>query len=119
LLGADSKNVELVAIVANPVYRSPAYTVAFDQQEGLENVANWLYLTGSVTALSHVWSSFGVQVAYSPAGAMIAHSDIAYIINKAGYTRDVLDMDPGPGTETTQSSSAVLLTNTIRSVLGS
>ncbi|MGA2210382.1 MAG: SCO family protein [Acidimicrobiales bacterium] len=119
LLGADSKNVELVAIVANPVYRSPAYTVAFDQQEGLQHVANWLYLTGSVAALSRVWSSFGVQVAYSPAGAMIAHSDIAYIINKAGYTRDVLDMDPGPGTETTQSSSAVLLTNTIRSVLGS
>jgi cytochrome oxidase Cu insertion factor (SCO1/SenC/PrrC family) len=119
LLGADATRVELVAIVANPVYRSIAYTQAFDQQEGLEHVPNWLYLTGSAAALDRVWSSFGVEVAYSPGGAMIAHSDIAYVINATGYTRYVLDMDPGPATETTQSSSAVVLTNAIRSALGS
>jgi cytochrome oxidase Cu insertion factor (SCO1/SenC/PrrC family) len=119
LLGADATRVELVAIVANPLYRAPAYTRAFDQQEGLEHVANWLYLTGSPTALDRVWNSFGVQVGYSPGGAMIAHSEIAYVINATGYTRYVLDMDPGPGTATTQSSSAVVLTNAIRSALGS
>jgi cytochrome oxidase Cu insertion factor (SCO1/SenC/PrrC family) len=117
LLGADAKNVELVAIVANPLYRSPAYMVAFDQQEGLEHLPNWLYLTGSATTLTRVWNSFGVQVGYSPAGAMIAHSDIAYVINSTGRTRYVLDMDPGPATETTKSSSAVVLATVIRSTL--
>ena len=33
LLGAASKQVELVAIVANPVYHQVAYTQAFDRQE--------------------------------------------------------------------------------------
>jgi cytochrome oxidase Cu insertion factor (SCO1/SenC/PrrC family) len=45
-LGAQDKNVELVAIVANPSYRSTTFTQAFDRQEGLAGVRNWLYLTG-------------------------------------------------------------------------
>src|SRR5271157_3163766 len=35
VLGGQDKNVELVAVVANPVYRSVTFTRAFDQQEGL------------------------------------------------------------------------------------
>ncbi|HXY43581.1 MAG TPA: SCO family protein [Acidimicrobiales bacterium] len=119
MLGAGARRVELVGVVANPVYRSLAYVNAFDRQEGLEHVPNWLYLTGSSGALNRVWNSFGVQVEYAPGGAMIAHSDVAYVIDQAGDTRYVLDMDPGPATETTQSSSAVVLANTIDRVLGS
>ena len=47
LLGADDGRVELVAIVANPVDYQLGYTKAFDRQEGLDGVPNWLYLTGS------------------------------------------------------------------------
>ena len=35
VLGAKSRNVELVAIVANPLYRSTAYTRAFDAEQRL------------------------------------------------------------------------------------
>ena len=35
ILGGSARNVEMVAVVANPVYRSLAYTRAFDSQEGL------------------------------------------------------------------------------------
>ena len=106
MLGASARRVELVAVVANPVYRSRAYLVAFDHQEGLEHVANWHYLTGSAPELRRVWNSFGVQVAYVPGGAMIAHSEIAYVIDPTGHTRYVLDTDPGPGTAATKSSFA-------------
>jgi cytochrome oxidase Cu insertion factor (SCO1/SenC/PrrC family) len=119
LLGAAARRVEFVAVVANPVYRSRAYLVAFDQQEGLEHLANWLYLTGSGRELRSVWNEFGVAVLYSPAGAMIAHSDIAFVIDPAGSAGYVLDMDPGPATEATESSSAVVLANAIHKVLGS
>ena len=44
LLGPADKNVELVAVVANPTYRSVAFTQAFDREEGLNTVPNWLYL---------------------------------------------------------------------------
>ena len=52
LLGPADKDVELVAVVANPTYRSTAFTQAFDREEGLNTVPNWLYLTGSLSQLS-------------------------------------------------------------------
>ena len=51
--------MELVAIVANPVYHQVAYTQAFDRQEHLDQVPNWLYLTGSVPQLQQVWKDYG------------------------------------------------------------
>ena len=78
-----------------------------------------MFLTGSAAALERVWNAFGEQVAYSPGGAMIAHSDIAYVIDAGGDTRYVLDADPGPGTAATRSSFAVTLTSSIEHVIHS
>jgi len=119
LLGSDARNVELVAVVVNPLYRARAYLTAFDHQEGLSGLRNWMFLTGSAAALERVWNAFGEQVAYSPGGAMIAHSDIAYVIDAGGDTRYVLDADPGPGTAATRSSFAVTLTSSIEHVIHS
>ena len=119
LLGSTARRVELVAVVTNPVYRARAYLVAFDRQENLEQLSNWHYLTGSSAELSRVWSSFGVQVAFAPGGAMIAHTDVSYVIDPTGHMRYILNSDPGPGTEVSRSSFAVLLDNELRAVLGS
>ena len=51
LLGGHSRQVELVAVVTNPVYNQPEYTAAFDRQEHLSTLPNWQYLTGSVAQL--------------------------------------------------------------------
>jgi cytochrome oxidase Cu insertion factor (SCO1/SenC/PrrC family) len=110
LLGAQDKDVELVAIVANPTYRGVAFTQAFDREEGLNRVPNWLYLTGSLTALGQVWKQYGVTVADLPAGAMSAHNDLAVVIDRSGDIREEVGADPGPGTTSTQSSFSVLLT---------
>lgn len=114
LLGPISRDVDLVAIDANPLYRARSYLDAFDRQEDLSRVPNWLYLTGSLSQLQATWKSLDVQVEYSSGGAMIAHSDIAYVIDRRGHVRSVLDADPGPGTEASQSSFAVTLANAIR-----
>ena len=119
LLSAAAGRVALVAIVANPVYRARPYLIAFDRQEGLQKLSNWNYLTGSSSELSRVWSSFGVNVAFAPGGAMIAHSDLSFVIDPAGHMRYILDSDPGPGTEASKSSFAVLLADELRAVLGS
>ena len=55
VLGAKAQNVELVAVVNNRVYHSVADTRAFDLQEGLFAVPNWLYLTGTLPQLKKVW----------------------------------------------------------------
>ena len=111
VLGAKSRNVELVAIVANPLYRSMAYTRAFDAQERLTKVPNWLFLTGSLAQLQQAWKNYAIAAQILPGGGMIAHSDVAYIIDSAGYTRNELDFDPGPGTASSESSFSVELTN--------
>jgi cytochrome oxidase Cu insertion factor (SCO1/SenC/PrrC family) len=118
LLGAKDKDVELVAIVANPSYRSTTFTQAFDRQEGLTAVPNWLYLTGSVSQLGAVWRQYGVSVTNLPAGAMAAHNDLAIVIDGSGNIREEVGADPGPGTTSTQSSFSVLLSQYALQALG-
>jgi cytochrome oxidase Cu insertion factor (SCO1/SenC/PrrC family) len=117
LLGAASKQVELVAVVANPVYHQVTDTQAFDRAEHLNQVPNWLYLTGSVPQLQQVWKNYDLTAEILPAGSMIAHQDIAYVIDRAGHVREELNTDPGPGTTATKSSFAVLLADAARQAL--
>jgi cytochrome oxidase Cu insertion factor (SCO1/SenC/PrrC family) len=115
-LGAGAKGVELVAIVANPDYHSIALTRQFDEQEGLEHLSNWLYLTGSLSDLKAVWYAYGQQVAISPAGTMVAHSDDVYVIDGRSRVRYYFDADPGSGTAVEKSSFVNVLVSAIRTV---
>jgi cytochrome oxidase Cu insertion factor (SCO1/SenC/PrrC family) len=116
MLGSTAGPVEIVAVVANPLYTSTAATTAFDKQEGLDHLANWSYLTGSLNQLHQVWNDYGVQIQVTPAGAMVAHGDIVYIIDKSGHTREILDSDPGDGSAPSQSSFSALLTSQVQHI---
>jgi protein SCO1/2 len=115
-LGKSASQTLFIAICTNPIYRSTFYTTAFGREQGLSQLPNWLYLTGSVKALSAVWAKYGVEVTVLPAGAMIDHSDIAYVIDAKGHARYVLSADPG--TDSTSHSSFVdLLDEEMRRVM--
>jgi cytochrome oxidase Cu insertion factor (SCO1/SenC/PrrC family) len=116
-LGSAARRVEMVAINANPRFITLDYLAAFDHQEGLEGLANWRYLTGSLPELRDIWASYGEEVIYLPAGAMISHGEFAYVIDATGHIRYVLDTDPGPATAATSSSFSAILASTIKSVL--
>ena len=109
MLGARSKHVELVAIAANPVYHSARYARAFDRQEGLAALANWMFLTGPLPALRRAWHDYSFPVTMTPAGGMVEHGDVAYVIDPAGRVRTELNFNPGPGTSATRSSFAAEL----------
>jgi cytochrome oxidase Cu insertion factor (SCO1/SenC/PrrC family) len=117
LLGAADRKVELVAVVANPVYHQVADTQAFDRQEHLNQVPNWLYLTGTVPQLQQAWKEYGLAAVTLPGGSMIGHNDVAYVIDQTGHVRAELNTNPGPGTTATKSSFAVLLANAARQAL--
>jgi cytochrome oxidase Cu insertion factor (SCO1/SenC/PrrC family) len=117
ILGADARHVEMVAVNLNPLYIAPDYLAAFDRQEQLEGVSNWLYLTGSLTQLEHVWRSYGATAEYSPGGAMIAHSESADVIGANGRILYVLNTDPGPETEASKSSFASTLADALKSAI--
>ena len=117
MLGAQAKQTELVAIVANPTYYGTRFTQAFDRQEGLNTVPGWLYLTGTLAQLRSAWRQYGVTVQNLPAGAMSAHNDLAFVIDRSGVIRQEIDADPGPGTTSTRSSFAVLFAADVRQAL--
>jgi cytochrome oxidase Cu insertion factor (SCO1/SenC/PrrC family) len=117
LLAADKSRVELVAVDVNPLYYQTAYTQAFDKQEGLSGVSNWLYLTSSPAQLKRVYHAWGVPAETLPAGAMLGHSDLAFVVDQSGELRETLDMDPGPGTAATKSSFSTLLAQAATQVM--
>ncbi len=86
-LGDQSRQVDFVAVVANPIYRSVSFTNAFDRQEGLSHLPNWYFLTGSLSALQRIWNEYGVEVSTVANGAMVAHSDLAFVIDNQGRER--------------------------------
>jgi cytochrome oxidase Cu insertion factor (SCO1/SenC/PrrC family) len=108
-LGDLSRHVDFVAVVANPIYRSVSFTNEFDRQEGLTHLSNWYYLTGSLSALERVWNDYGVEVSTVANGAMVAHSDLAFVIDGHGRQRDALITDPGPTQVFASSFSSLLL----------
>ena len=95
LLGAQSSQVELVAVNLNPLYGGLAYTRAFDQEQSLNHVRNWVYLTGSTAQLRPVWRSYGVESQTLPGGSMIGHNDVAFVIDPNGRMREELDFRSG------------------------
>ena len=119
LLGADSRRVELVAINYNPVNTQVSYIQAFNRQEGLADVPNWRYLTGTRAQLRQVWRHYGVPPAeILPGGSMIGHGDYAFVIDQAGHLRRELGFDTGPGTQATKASFAGELTGAAQQLLG-
>jgi cytochrome oxidase Cu insertion factor (SCO1/SenC/PrrC family) len=119
LLGGRASQVELVAVNLNPDYSQVSYLQAFDQQEGLDGVPGWLFLTGSPARLRQVFANYGVVSETLPAGSMLGHSDIAFVIDRQGRIRQELDFDPGPGTPATQSSFATQLADAASQALAS
>jgi cytochrome oxidase Cu insertion factor (SCO1/SenC/PrrC family) len=116
LLGPDRSKVALVAIATNQLYTSVATLDAFDRQEGLNVVPNWLFLTGTASQLQGVWNDYGVQEQVEPAGAMVAHTDVVYVIDATGAERAIISADPTPGSAGETSFSQILLSE-IRQVL--
>jgi cytochrome oxidase Cu insertion factor (SCO1/SenC/PrrC family) len=119
MLGAQAKHVAMVAIVANPIYSSTKFTLAFDRQEYLTHVPNWYFLTGTSAQLNQALARFGASAIVEPAGAMVDHSEFAEVIDGRGFVRTILSTDPGQGTAALQSSFAVLLDSEIRGAMGS
>jgi cytochrome oxidase Cu insertion factor (SCO1/SenC/PrrC family) len=108
LLGSQDRQVEMVAIAANPTYNSTAFTRAFDEQEGLATVPDWMFLTGSLSQLNQVWEQYGADVENLPAGAMTMHPDLVVVIDPAGNIVQETNSDPGPATGATQTSYAAM-----------
>jgi cytochrome oxidase Cu insertion factor (SCO1/SenC/PrrC family) len=116
LLGGSARDVELVAIAANPRHFGLAATRSLDQQEGLTSVPNWLFLSGTLTQLETVWGRYGIHVAHMDNGSSVM-SDMVFVIDRDGRIRQEIRDNPGVGTVSTRSSFATLMSDAARRAL--
>lgn len=108
LLGADSPRVDLVAIAATAAHAQPAFIRAFDREEDLTSVPDWLFLTGTLAQLQRVWAGYET-VAPDMMVGMSGYGDVAFVIDANGRIREEIRGIPGPAVAAAQSSFAVLL----------
>jgi len=117
LLGARTRQVQLVGIVLSPAHSSLRALRVFDRQEGLTAVPDWLYLTGTLSQLRPVWREYGITRPAADAGPGGQPAAEAYVIDRAGHIRLKYAAAAGPGTAATESSFAVLFADAIRQEL--
>lgn len=116
MLRWNSTGVAVVAVALSPARRSVAVINAFDRREGLTDLPNWFFLTGSPAQLRKVWLGYSVFAQEQPRGG-VSHNDVAYVIDRSGSIRYELNTNPGPGSAATRASFAVLFANTTRQAL--
>lgn len=116
-MAAQSSQVEFIAINYNPLYLQTSYVKAFTNMTHLDGVRNWQFLTGSLPELQKVWKVYGAPLEVLPAGAMVAHGEYAYAIDRSGTVRLEMDFGAGPATAATESSFAAELVNAAQQAL--
>jgi len=72
---------------------------------------------GYLAQLQQAWKNYAIAAEIAPAGGMVLHNDVAYVIDAGGRTRTELNLDPGPGTASTKSSFAVELATAAEHVM--
>ena len=115
MLGNKSKQVEMVAVVANPLIHSLSAVQAFNHEHELSNVANWEFLTSSsLPALQKVWQDYHIFVNIPGKGRMVMHTQGMYFISPSG--KEVY-FDPDTGNAHLMKSYASLITAYIDKLL--
>ncbi|MGH9057186.1 MAG: SCO family protein [Acidimicrobiales bacterium] len=86
-LGADAGRVAFVAVNVNPFHTTMADVASFTNEQGLEQVPSWHFVTGTVPQLQQAWHDYGIAVQAPSPTADVVHSDNMYFIDASGRER--------------------------------
>lgn len=86
-LGSAASRVAFVAVNVNPFHLAQADVAAFSNEQGLSEVPEWHFLTGSVAQLQDAWKKYGVAVQAPNPNVDVVHSDNMYFIDPTGHQR--------------------------------
>lgn len=84
-LGPEAAHVVFFTVNTDPEVLSSAPAVAAAERSGLENLANWHFLTSSLGHLNTVWKAYGVSINVSPGTGLVAHNDVMYFVSPSGH----------------------------------
>jgi cytochrome oxidase Cu insertion factor (SCO1/SenC/PrrC family)/thiol-disulfide isomerase/thioredoxin len=83
MLGPAGSQVQLLGVDADPKATSIEDVRSYSQLHGM--LGQWRFLTGSLSALEHVWREYGVQAAVQR--GLITHTPALYVIGPQGRLR--------------------------------
>ncbi len=92
-LGERAPGVAFVAVSVDPARDTPEAARAFVRAHRLDGALR--FLVGDRASLARVWAAYGI--AAEPAGALVAHNDAIYLIDKQGRERSLLHSDVAVG----------------------
>ncbi len=90
-LGAAASQVAFVAVNVNPWHYGRADVTAFTDNEGLNQVPEWHFVTGSPGQLQTIWKAYGITVIAPNPTVDVQHSDTMFFIDPAGNERVVAE----------------------------
>lgn len=82
-LGRSAGRVAFVAVNVDVASPSPQDLARFSQEQGLDMVDHWTFLTGGPAQLAGAWKQYGVSVEHGPDGEL-AYTGVIYFISPSG-----------------------------------
>jgi cytochrome oxidase Cu insertion factor (SCO1/SenC/PrrC family) len=86
-LGARAGQVAFVAVNVNPFHTAQADVAQFTNEQGLDTVPDWYFLTGPMADLRAAWHDYAIAVQAPSPTADVIHSDNMYFIDPSGHER--------------------------------
>ncbi|MBO0731527.1 MAG: SCO family protein [Acidimicrobiaceae bacterium] len=90
-LGARASQIAFVAVNVNPWHTTRADVASFTDDQGLNRVPEWHFLTGPPDQLQPIWKAYGIEVVAPNPNVDVQHSDTMYFIDPSGQERMVAE----------------------------
>src|SRR5665213_3142693 len=86
--------LDIVAVAADPYHETLADVNHFIDIHALKHVKGFYFVTGPLSAVRKVWSSYGIGVSMVPTDKMSIHSNLMFIITPQGRLDWIIPDDP-------------------------
>ncbi|HVA53748.1 MAG TPA: SCO family protein [Acidimicrobiales bacterium] len=87
-------NLDIVAVAADPYHERLSDLRHFIAVRGLSHVKNFYFVTGKLSSVQKVWTSYGIGVSMTAKDKMSIHSDFMFLISPEGELRWVIPDNP-------------------------
>jgi cytochrome oxidase Cu insertion factor (SCO1/SenC/PrrC family) len=86
-LGRDSGRVAMLTVNTDPLALSAAAARPAEETARAPSTVAWYFLTGPLTRLDAVWSSYGIAIDVQRDSGLVSHNDFLYFIDPSGRLR--------------------------------
>jgi cytochrome oxidase Cu insertion factor (SCO1/SenC/PrrC family) len=86
-LGRDSSRVAMLTVNTDPLALSAAAARPAEVVARAPSTVAWYFLTGALTRLDAVWSSYGIAIDVQRDSGLVSHNDFLYFIDPSGRLR--------------------------------